>query len=150
MVAGVAGLLTFIKERMGEDAVADAHAESMERDWRRQVERIARTDRKALVHLLAATWRAHSTGGVGRNPGAFTITEDAEKVTFAMNPCGSGQRLLAQRPLRAPRRVRADRRLPEPMRDAFAAAYVHGHGLWVNGGAGLNVHGIRRGCGTGC
>lgn len=93
MVGGVAGLLTFIKERMGEDAVADAHAESMERDWRRQVERIARTDRKALVHLLAATWRAHPTGGVGRNPGALTITEDAEKVTFAMNACGSGQRL---------------------------------------------------------
>ena len=28
-----------------------------------------------------------------RNPGAFSITEDDEKVTFSMNPCGSGQRL---------------------------------------------------------
>jgi hypothetical protein len=84
MVAGVAGLLTFIKDHMGEEAVADAHAESMERDWRRQVERIAQVDRKALVHLLAATWRAHSTGGVGRNPGAFTITEDARRG------CGTG------------------------------------------------------------
>jgi hypothetical protein len=65
----------------------------MEQGWRRHVEAIAKTDRRTLVHLLAATWRAHSTGGVGRNPGAFTITEDDEKVTFAMNPCGSGQRL---------------------------------------------------------
>jgi hypothetical protein len=31
---------------------------------------------------------------VGPNPGSFTITEDDEKVTFAMNPCGSGQRLV--------------------------------------------------------
>ena len=46
-----------------------------------------------MVRALAATWRAHSSSGVGPNPGAFTITEDDEKFTFAMNPCGSGQRL---------------------------------------------------------
>jgi len=88
-----AGLLTFIKDRLGEDAIAAAHEESMERGWKRQVEKIAAVDRRELVHLLAATWRAHSTSGVGKNPGAFTITEDDEKVTFTMNPCGSGQRL---------------------------------------------------------
>jgi len=89
----VAGLLTFIRDRLGEDAIGEAHAESMERDWRRQVERIAEVDRRELVYLLATTWRAHSTSGIGRNPGAFTITEDDEKITFSMNPCGSGQRL---------------------------------------------------------
>jgi hypothetical protein len=88
-----AGLLTFIKDRLGEEAVAEAHEVSMERDWRRTVGKIADVDRRTLVYLLAATWRAHSTSGVGKNPGAFTITEDDEKVTFAMNPCGSGQRL---------------------------------------------------------
>ena len=93
MVESVAGLLTFVKERLGEEAIADAHEESMQQGWRRHVEAIAATDRRALVHLLAATWRAHSTSGVGKNPGAFTVTEDDEKVTFAMNPCGSGQRL---------------------------------------------------------
>ena len=31
---------------------------------------------------------------MGPNPGAFSITEDDEKVTFTMNPCGSGQRLV--------------------------------------------------------
>ena len=46
------------------------------------------------MRLLAATWRAHSCSGVGPNPGSFTITEDEEKVTFTMNPCGSGQRLV--------------------------------------------------------
>ena len=46
-----------------------------------------------MVHALAANWRAHSCSGTGPNPGAFTITEDDEKFTFAMNPCGSGQRL---------------------------------------------------------
>src|SRR5688500_1247159 len=71
-----AALLTFVKERLGEDAVAEAHEESMERHWRRQVESIAQIDRRRIVELLAATWRAHSTSGVGRNPGAFTITED--------------------------------------------------------------------------
>jgi hypothetical protein len=93
MVESVAGLLTFIQARQGEEAIAEAHEESMEQGWRRHVEAIARTDRRALVELLAATWRAHSTGGVGRNAGAFTVSEDEEKVTFAMNPCGSGQRL---------------------------------------------------------
>ncbi len=51
-------------------------------------------DRRELVELLAATWRAHSGTGVGPHPGSFTITEDDEKVTFTMNPCGSGQRLV--------------------------------------------------------
>ena len=46
------------------------------------------------MHALAATWRAHSCSGTGPHPGAFTITEDDEKFTFEMNPCGSGQRLV--------------------------------------------------------
>ncbi|HYF24482.1 MAG TPA: hypothetical protein VD931_01945 [Baekduia sp.] len=90
---GTAALLTFIKERLGEDAIAAAHEETMQKSWRRHVEAVAQLDRRRVVELLAATWRAHSTSGVGPNPGAFTITEDDEKVTFSMNPCGSGQRL---------------------------------------------------------
>jgi hypothetical protein len=31
---------------------------------------------------------------VGEEPGAFEIEEDEEKLTFRMNPCGSGQRLV--------------------------------------------------------
>jgi hypothetical protein len=92
MVNGVAGLLTFIQERLGEDAVREAQ-DGDQRFWRGAVEQIDSTDRRAIVFALAATWRAHSCSGTGPSPGAFTITEDDEKVTFAMNPCGSGQRL---------------------------------------------------------
>jgi hypothetical protein len=61
------------------------------------VETIAKTDRREVAKALAATWRAHSTSGVGPNPGAFEIDEDEEKLTFTMNPCGSGQRLWRNR-----------------------------------------------------
>ena len=61
------------------------------------METIDKLDRKAVAESLAATWRAHSTSGVGPNPGAFEIDEDDEKLTFTMNPCGSGQRLWRNR-----------------------------------------------------
>lgn len=95
MVHGVAGLLTFIQERLGEDAVAEAQSDQRQDSgfWRSAVEQIDSTDRRAIVYALAATWRAHSCSGTGPAPGAFTIVEDDEKVSFHMNPCGSGQRL---------------------------------------------------------
>jgi hypothetical protein len=65
----------------------------LERGWRRDTQAILGRDRREIVETLAATWRAHSTSGVGPEPGAFTIEEDDEKFTFRMNPCGSGQRL---------------------------------------------------------
>ena len=43
--------------------------------------KISESDRKAIAHALAATWRAHSTSGVGPNAGAFEVYEDAEKLT---------------------------------------------------------------------
>jgi hypothetical protein len=45
------------------------------------------------VFLLAKSWRAHSCFGDGEHPGKFTISEDAEKFTFHLRPCGSGLRL---------------------------------------------------------
>jgi hypothetical protein len=87
------GLITFIQRRCGEDAVAEAWEASLEHGWRRDVGRILERERKEIVRALAATWRAHSTSGVGPKAGAFTISEDDEKVTFSMHPCGSGQRL---------------------------------------------------------
>ncbi len=65
---GMAGLLSFIKERLGEDAVAEAQQDD-HGYWERQVEKIGQLDRRAVVELLAATWRAHSTSGVGTQPG---------------------------------------------------------------------------------
>jgi hypothetical protein len=94
MAAGVLDLVSFIQQRLGDRGVAEAWTESMGRGWRRHHDAIVALDRRDLVGLLAATWRAHSCSGVGPNPGSFTITEDEEKVTFTMNPCGSGQRLV--------------------------------------------------------
>jgi hypothetical protein len=97
MVDGIAGLITFVKERMGDEGVEQAWTDSLERGWKPHVQAIARQDRRQMVRALAANWRAHSGSGTGPEPGAFTVSEDDEKFTFAMNPCGSGQRLWRMR-----------------------------------------------------
>jgi hypothetical protein len=97
LVDGVAGLISFVKSKLGDDGVEEAWRWSLERSWRRPVETIAKADRRQVAAALAATWRAHSTSGVGPKPGAFEIAEDEEKLTFTMNPCGSGQRLWRNR-----------------------------------------------------
>ena len=97
MVEGIAGLASYVQHRLGDDGVAEAWRYSSERGWKRDVETIAKMDRRTVAQALAATWRAHSGSGTGPNPGAFTITEDHEKLTFSMNPCGSGQRLVRNR-----------------------------------------------------
>jgi hypothetical protein len=97
LVDGVAGLISFVKEELGDEGVERAWTYSLERSWKGPVEAIAASDRREIAKALAATWRAHSTSGVGPNPGAFEIDEDEEKLTFTMNPCGSGQRLWRNR-----------------------------------------------------
>ena len=94
LVDGVAGLISFIKERLGDSGVEEAWEYSLERGWRPTVEAIDGADRRSIAQALAATWRAHSTSGVGPKPGAFEVAEDEEKLTFTINPCGSGQRLV--------------------------------------------------------
>ena len=94
MVEGIAGLISYVQHRVGDDGVAEAWRYSSERGWKRDVETIEKMDRRAVAQALAATWRAHSGSGTGPSPGAFTVTEDDEKLTFSMNPCGSGQRLV--------------------------------------------------------
>jgi hypothetical protein len=87
------GLITFVQERLGDEGVAEAWESTMERGWKKDVGKILERDRRDVVKALAATWRAHSTSGVGPEAGRFEIEEDDEKFTFRMNPCGSGQRL---------------------------------------------------------
>ena len=94
MTESILGLITFVQERLGDGGVAEAWKSCTERGWRRHHDAINQLDRRELVGLLAATWRAHSGSGVGEHPGRFEIAEDDEKVTFTMNPCGSGQRLV--------------------------------------------------------
>jgi hypothetical protein len=94
MAESMLALLSYVQERLGDEGVAQANTYCTEKAWRRHHDAINRLDRRELVELLAATWRAHSTSGVGEHPGRFTLHEDEEKVTFTMNPCGSGQRLV--------------------------------------------------------
>jgi hypothetical protein len=94
MAESVLGLISFVQDKLDDGGVAEAWRYCTEKGWRRHHDAINRMDRRALVHLLAATWRAHSASGTGEHPGRFTVTEDDEKVTFTMNPCGSGQRLV--------------------------------------------------------
>jgi hypothetical protein len=94
MVESVAGLISFVQAEHGDDGVADAWRYTFERVWKKHHDAIDSLDRRKVVELLARTWRAHSGSGVGQHPGAFEIVEDDEKVTFVMNPCGSGQRLV--------------------------------------------------------
>ena len=94
LVDGMAGLISFVKEKLGDEGVREAWEWSLERSWKRRSQKIDAIDRRTIAQSLAATWRGHSTGGVGPNPGAFEISEDEEKLTFTMNPCGSGQRLV--------------------------------------------------------
>jgi hypothetical protein len=94
MAESILGLVTYIQQKEGDDGVEAAWTAQMERGWKRHVAAIEKLDRRHVVELLAATWRAHSVGGTGPEPASFTITEDEEKVTFRMDPCGSGQRLV--------------------------------------------------------
>ena len=111
MAGGMAGLVSFVQDRLGDDGVEEAWEYSLERGW--QVARGG--DRRSRT---AAGWctRWPPTGArtraaaPGPNPGAFTITEDEEKFTFAMNPCGSGQRLWRNGAYEGPERIRRHER----------------------------------------
>jgi len=52
MVEGVAGLISFVQDRLGDDGVADAWTYAQSRGWNRDVEKIAARDRKQIVHAL--------------------------------------------------------------------------------------------------
>ena len=111
LVDGIAGLISFVKERLGDEGVEEAWAWSLERSWRRPVETIAESDRREVAEGAGGDL-ARPLDQRGRpEPGAFEIAEDDEKLTFTMNPCGSGQRLWRHGPIRRGR-LGGDRRGP--------------------------------------
>lgn len=96
MVESLAALLTYIGDTTNEDRVGDALRYMTEKVWKDAVDEIGKRDRRRVAIALAATWRAHSTSGVGPDAGSFTVTEDEDKLTLTLAPCGSGQRLWRQ------------------------------------------------------
>ena len=54
LVDGVAGLISFVKERLGDDGVKQAWEYSLERSWRKPVEMIARSDRRAIAEAASS------------------------------------------------------------------------------------------------
>ncbi len=72
MAGGMAGLISFVQDRLGDEGVEAAWEYSLERGWKSHAEAIQQQDRRWMVHALAANWRAHSCSGTGPNPGAFT------------------------------------------------------------------------------
>src|SRR5437763_5368796 len=49
LVDGMAAMLTFIHDKLGDDGVAEAHRDALERRWKYQVEAIARANRRDMV-----------------------------------------------------------------------------------------------------
>src|SRR5215470_18239484 len=49
LVDGTAGLISFIKERLGDEGVQQAWEWSLERSWKRAVEKISESDRRAIA-----------------------------------------------------------------------------------------------------
>lgn len=86
---------SWVGNHMGEEAVEQMFRYIFFQSARRQYFDAARAQvmPHLTIELLARSWRAHSCFGAGEHPGSFSITEDDEKFTFHLHPCGSGARL---------------------------------------------------------
>jgi len=88
-------LWSFVGGELGEAAIEAMFRYVFHHAAKRQFFEAACADAPPhlAVKLLARSWRAHSCFGRGAHPGRFSITEDDEKFTFHLTPCGSGLRL---------------------------------------------------------
>lgn len=88
-------LLSFVGKRYGNEALLEALKESMA-SWRGPLsDSYSRQDLRRQVEMYAAGLRGHLQ--------PIRIEEDDEKVTFYMEPCGSGGRLLSNGAYEPPR-----------------------------------------------
>jgi len=102
MVEGVLGLISFIQDKLG--TTGSPRRGRRGRRTAGSATTTPSTGCRARSSLPPGRHLAGTLGlGVGEHPGAFTITEDDEKVTFTMTRAGRGSAWCA-RDLRAPRR----------------------------------------------
>lgn len=89
-------LYTWIGRNLGEEQLHDMFTHIFEQSARRQLYDIFAMKIPPGVEamlLCRSGWVAHSCSGAGEHGGSFRLIEDKEKLTFVMDPCGSGGRL---------------------------------------------------------
>ncbi len=82
----VSGLLTYIYNHYGIDAVEQAERESHTAEAKVVFKPPEKTDIRSRVEHMAGGLRGHMQ--------PIRIVEDDEKITLTMQPCGSGERLI--------------------------------------------------------
>lgn len=93
--AGTAAI-GWIAQALGEESLPAAFDYVFRQSAKRQVfDLVSRLSDRSLEAMMLARncWIAHSCSGAGEHGGAFSIDEDDEKVTFTLDPCGSGGRI---------------------------------------------------------
>ncbi len=84
----ITGLLSYIYETGGEQKLQLAMKQSLEASFRAMFESYERVDTKTRVHMLCMGLRGHLQ--------PLKVTEDEEKVSIKMTPCGTGERLIQE------------------------------------------------------
>lgn len=84
----IAGLLTYIYENHGEQALEDSMKQSLAAPFKSMIEAYERADFRKKVEMLSMGLRGHLQ--------PMEVTEDDEKVCIKMTPCGTGERLVAE------------------------------------------------------
>lgn len=115
----VTGLQTYIYNNYGIEAVEEAEREAHTIEAKVVFKPPEKTDFRSRVEHLAGGLRGHLQ--------PITITEDDEKVSIMMRPCGSGERLIEKggyKPETGLARVKEPHRITWGMKD-FPIYCVH-------------------------
>ena len=80
------GLLTYIYNNYGTDAVEEAEREAHTAEAKIVFKPLEKTDVRSRVEHTAKAMRGHMQ--------PLVIEEDDEKISLAMKPCGSGERII--------------------------------------------------------
>jgi hypothetical protein len=82
----VTGLQSYIYRKLGIDAVEEAEREAHTIEAKVVFTPPEKSDLRSVVEHMASGLRGHLQ--------PITLTEDDEKITLTMEPCGSGERLI--------------------------------------------------------
>jgi len=92
LVDGVAGLISYVQDKLGDEGVEEAWEYSLERGWKPTVEAIDRSDRRFIAQALAALSPRQRTCLVLRYYEDMPVAEIADLLGFAV---GTAKRYLS-------------------------------------------------------